>query len=73
MTTMEVADIVIAVSAVGGLALSIFNYRKIEEVHILVNSRLSELLALTSASSHAAGKLEGQAEASQQQETDLSK
>jgi len=32
---------------------------KVMEVHIMINSRLSELLKVTSAAEHARGKLEG--------------
>lgn len=38
---------------------SLKNTSAISEVHLLMNSRLSELLAVTRASAHAAGRLEG--------------
>jgi hypothetical protein len=35
---------------------------QLTELHVLINSRLTELLNLTKESAHAEGKLEGQAE-----------
>jgi hypothetical protein len=48
--------------ALGALAASLSNYRKIAELHVIVNSRLSELLKVTGKASFAEGKAEGKAE-----------
>ena len=70
MSIGDVAEIIVAISAVAALGVSIINYRHIQEVHISVNSRLTELLALTSSSERAAGRLEGRAEAADTQKRD---
>ena len=44
-----------AVAAAGALLMSIYNTTQIKEVHVMMNSRLSELLDLTRASSKAEG------------------
>ncbi len=44
-----------AIVAAGAFIVSISNSLKISEVHVLVNSRLSELLTLTKAASRAEG------------------
>lgn len=52
----------VALAAVGALGVSIYNTTKIGEVHILMNSRLSELLELTQKASKAEGLKEGREE-----------
>lgn len=47
------------VGAAVGIIQSLRNRKAIQEVHFLVNSRLTELLTITKASSHAEGRLEG--------------
>ncbi len=46
---------IVAIAAVGGLMVSGYNAMQIKEVHVMINSRLSELLDLTRASSKAEG------------------
>lgn len=46
---------IIAGAALGALAVSIYNVIGIRNVHVLVNSRLTELLAVTRASAKAEG------------------
>lgn len=54
--------LVIAIAAVGALAVSIHNSIGIKEVHVLMNSRLTELLDVTRASSRAEGLKQGREE-----------
>lgn len=49
-----------AVAALGAVAVSILNSYKINEVHVLMNSRLDELLDLTTKAATAAGFKAGQ-------------
>lgn len=51
-------------AAVGALAVSIYNTTKINEVHVLMNSRLTELLELTKKASMAEGLKQGRDERS---------
>lgn len=55
----EIIQAIIALAALGALAVSIWNSTKIKEVHVLINSRLTELLELTKTSSKAEGVKEG--------------
>jgi hypothetical protein len=50
-----VADWIIALAALGALAVSLLNRSAIHKVHVDVNSRLSALIALTHSSAHAEG------------------
>lgn len=54
-----ITRLIVAISAVGALMVSIYNSTQIQEVHIMMNSRLSELLDLTRASSKAEGVKQG--------------
>lgn len=56
------AHLIVAVAALGGLGISLYNATQISGVHILINSRMSELLELTKSSSKAEGLKEGRAE-----------
>ena len=58
-----VAQWIIAISAVGGLVVSAYNVSRIEEVHVLINSRMTELLAITKSASRAEGLKQGEDEA----------
>jgi hypothetical protein len=53
------ASLISAVAALGALGLSARNAKKIQEVHVSVNSRMDELLKLQGASEHAKGVLQG--------------
>jgi hypothetical protein len=48
--------------AAAALVASVLNHKKIQELHVIVNSRLTELLNETRIASHAEGKAEGKAE-----------
>lgn len=53
------ADWIVALCAAGALMVSLWNMRKIQELHIIVNSRLTELLKITAISARAEGHLQG--------------
>ena len=65
----ELAEWLIAISSLGALIFSIVNKRAINEVHLTLNSRLSQLIKVTAASAHAEGRLEG-VEAGRQEQSD---
>lgn len=48
-----------AIAAIVAAGVSFWNTRKINEIHVIINSRLTELLALTKTSSKAEGVKEG--------------
>ena len=50
---------VLAVCAVGAFFVSLWNTYRIRELHVVVNSRLTQLLAVTAAASKAEGHLQG--------------
>lgn len=54
--------IIAAIPGVVAAILSFFAHKGINEVHLSVNSRLDELLAVTRKSSHAEGLAEGRSE-----------
>lgn len=47
------------IASVAALIVSLKNHKKIDELHVVVNSRLSELLATTAHASKAEGQAEG--------------
>lgn len=49
-------------AALATMVGNIRNGRKLKELHVIVNSRLTELLAASKAASHAEGKAEGRIE-----------
>ena len=53
-----IAQVLTAVAAVGAVLMSARNARKIEQVHISINSRMGELLRITAAAERAAGAKE---------------
>lgn len=55
MNSTRLSQVVIASAAVGALVVSIYNATQINQVHLIVNSRLSELLVLTRSASKAEG------------------
>jgi hypothetical protein len=59
---MDWPQIVIAAAAVGALLTSIYNSTRIKQVHLLINSRLTELIDLTRISSLAEGLKQGREE-----------
>ena len=58
MTIGEFSQLLTAFAAVGALAMSFYNSRKIREVHLATNSMKDELVAATAKSSKAEGVLE---------------
>ncbi len=54
--------LIIAIASFGALLVSVYNSTQIKEVHLTLNSRLSELLELTRTSSRAEGLKEGREE-----------
>jgi hypothetical protein len=58
----NVALIVTAVSAVVAAYFSYRATRKVETVHLLINSRMDELVAASEKAAHAAGVVEGVAQ-----------
>ena len=57
LITAAAAAFASVVGSITAVIVSLRNARKIEEVHLAVNSRLSELLALTERSARAQGAL----------------
>lgn len=63
--TALIASIVPAITAIGVIVVATRQKvaeKKVDDLHIVVNSRLSELLRITTESERAKGKLEGQTE-----------
>lgn len=59
---VAVTRLLIAIAAFGSLIVSIYNTTQILEVHLVVNSRLTELLKLTGEAALAKGLKEGREE-----------
>lgn len=55
-------QLIFAVCAAGALAVSVYNATQINIVHISINSRMDDLLALTVKASKAEGLKEGREE-----------
>jgi hypothetical protein len=62
----ELSDWIIALSSLGALVLAVINQRGIAdnrrattEIHLSMNSRLDQLVKMTSKSAHAEGRAEG--------------
>jgi hypothetical protein len=55
MTFADIASLITAVAALGGVLMGFRNSRKIQEVHLSINSRMDQLLLATKESAHAAG------------------
>lgn len=62
MTIADIAIFMTAIAALGALAVSVFNMFQINTVHVLINSRMTELLELTQKASKAEGYKQGQSE-----------
>lgn len=63
--TALIASIVPTITAIGVIIVALrqkIAEKKVDDLHIVVNSRLTELLKVTTESEHAKGKLEGKAE-----------
>ncbi len=59
----HIAAIISALAASGAVYMSWRNSQKIQSVHIDINSRMDQLLQLTSTASHAEGRKEAENEA----------
>jgi hypothetical protein len=59
ITITAIAACIAALAAVLGAARSFFNGRGIQEMHLSMNSRLSQLIEATRAQAHAEGRAEG--------------
>ena len=51
----EIAQVMTAAAAFAAVVVSIINLRKISEIHIIINSRMTELLRETQTNAKAAG------------------
>ena len=58
----EYAPVISAFSAIGALVISIVNSMKIMQVHVSINSRMDQLLALQATASKAEGVEQGRTE-----------
>jgi hypothetical protein len=58
----QIAAIISAVAALGAVCMSWRNSRKIQSVHVSINSRMDELLRVTGLAERARGIEEGRAE-----------
>ncbi len=59
MTTADIINLITALAAFAAALGAYINGRRIHSVHLLINSRLDQLLRLTGTSEFARGKLEG--------------
>lgn len=59
MTSATQAIIVAMIAAVPPTLAVLWNIKKTRELHVIVNSRLTELLEVTSKAEHAKGVIEG--------------
>jgi hypothetical protein len=58
MTFSEIAQVITAAAALGAVIISARNGRKIQEVHLSINSRMDQLLKAAEQAAHAAGAAE---------------
>jgi hypothetical protein len=61
MTWSEVAQLITAVAAIGAVLMSYRNSRKIEQVHVSINSRMDQLLKTSGDAMKAEGVAEERA------------
>jgi hypothetical protein len=59
MDYSHIPSYIAALGSIAAMITSLINRAKIQEVHLSVNSRLTELLKATKAASHAEGLAEG--------------
>jgi hypothetical protein len=62
MDVHDVLGIISALGSLGAVITSLINRNKITQVHMQINSRLTELLTASTAASHAQGVEQGRAE-----------
>ncbi len=58
MTIEQTALLITSLSALGGLAVAAISMSRIQTLHVLINSRLDQLLTSSRALSHAEGREE---------------
>jgi hypothetical protein len=61
-TLTAIGSLVASLASVGAVISSFLNRKKIQEVHVGINSRMDELLRQKGIAAHAEGKQEGLAE-----------
>jgi hypothetical protein len=61
-TLTAIASLVSSLAATAAVVSSLLNRKKIDEVHLSINSRMSELLKEKGIAAHAQGREEGLAE-----------
>ena len=59
----QIAELVTALAALGAVGVSIWNSKRIKEVHLLINSRMDELLRVSGIASRAEGVQQGREDA----------
>jgi hypothetical protein len=59
----DFAEMITAVAAIGAVLMSFWNNRRIQDVHVLINSRMDMLLKATGVASHAEGVEQGRKDA----------
>jgi hypothetical protein len=62
MDLAGIASMVSALAALGAVVMSYRNSKKIQEVHIDINSRMTELLRVSGQTAHAEGVVQGRGE-----------
>ncbi len=78
MSTDQLSQIAVAIAAIGGLVVQIFNYRtthraanNIQRVETEMNSMQEKLVKATGEAAHAEGKVAGRAELQAEQKESL--
>lgn len=59
----QITDFVAAFAALGAAVIGFLNMRKIQDVHVSINSRMDQLLKERSVSAHAEGIEQGRSDA----------
>jgi len=59
----DVASIITALAALGAVAVSIWNSRKIQAVHVDINSRMDQLLKVSTSEARVSGIAQGRKDA----------
>jgi hypothetical protein len=62
MGVTEVSGLISALAALLAAGFGIYNSRKISDVHVAIDGRLTQLLVTTQQASHAAGVVQGRVE-----------
>jgi len=59
LTLSDITSLISAVAALGAVVVSAINSRKINAVHVDINSRMSQLLEVSGNAAHAEGVMQG--------------